>query len=476
MRDLLKHVRKTIESFSMLTQGDHVLVAVSGGPDSVALLKILSLLAVEYRLRLTVAHLNHGLRGNEADNDEDFVRRLSEQMGVDCITRKVDIRSLQKGRGGSLEEVGREERYLFLDEVANGCGAGKIATGHHMDDQAETVILNLIRGSGPEGLKGIPPVRNRRIIRPLLYAPKKDIQTFLYHEGIPHIQDSSNADPLFLRNRIRNQLLPEWTTHYNPRIMNGLCQTAEILRREDEYLQSVVQQILLKWDILPGHSDLLLIPLADFMDLHEALRARIIKNLLESFLPSEMGIGFRHVMSVMNLCHSTRQRTVSLDLPCRICVEKNMNTLRIKKDLHRPVRTRGRKEQSNSAGFSYLVVVPGVVPLHRMGQFIRFAFVKSPSKESIGECPQIAYLDYEKTYPPLILRNHRPGDRIIPLGMRGTKKLHDYFIDRKVPFSYRNDIPLLVDAKSVIWIAGQAISERVKITEQTKKVLKAEMV
>jgi tRNA(Ile)-lysidine synthase len=475
MRGLLKNVQKTIENFSMLDRGDHVLVAVSGGPDSVVLLKVLSLLAVEYRLRLTVAHLNHGLRGGDADNDETFVRQLSEEMGIECITRKVDIRALQKGRGRSLEEIGREERYRFLDEAAYTCGAGKIATGHHMDDQAETVILNLIRGSGTEGLKGIPPVRDQRIIRPLLYSAKKDIQTFLHREGMPYIQDSSNLEPLFLRNRIRNELLPQLTASYNPRINHGLCQTAEILRREDGYLQSVIRQILLKWDVLHGRPEMF-IPLAEFMDLHEALRARIIKTLLESLMPFETGISYRHIASVMNLCHSSQQRTVSLDLPCRICVEKTVSTLWIKKLIDRPARQGDRKEQASSPGFTCTVVVPCVVSIPQIGKSIRFTFVSNTDDERVRQSPQIAYLDYEKTSPPLILRNQMPGDRIQSLGMKGTKKLHDYFIDRKVPFSFRKDIPLLMDAKSVIWIAGQTISERVKVSEQTKKVLKAEMV
>jgi len=178
----------------------------------------------------------------------------------------------------------------------------------------------------------------------------------------------------------------------------------------------------------------------------------------------------------MNLCHSSRQNTVSLDLPCRICVEKSRDTLRIKKQYDRPERQRDRKELASPPGFTYPVVVPGVVSLPQVGKSICFAFVRNPEDDKLKKCSQIAYLDYEKTSPPLILRNQRPGDRITPLGMTGTKKLHDFFIDRKIPFSSRNDIPLLVDAKSVIWIAGQAISDHVKVTGQTKKVLKAEMV
>ncbi|MBE0556578.1 MAG: tRNA lysidine(34) synthetase TilS, partial [Proteobacteria bacterium] len=180
---MLKTVRKTIERASMLTCGDHLLVAVSGGPDSVALLRALTLLSSEYQLRLTTAHLNHGLRGIEAREEEDFVRCISHALGITCICKTVDIRLLRIGKGRSLEEIGREERYRFLNEAAEACGARKIATGHHRDDQAETVLINLIRGSGIAGLKGIVPVRDNRIIRPLLDVTRGEVLEFLNREG-----------------------------------------------------------------------------------------------------------------------------------------------------------------------------------------------------------------------------------------------------------------------------------------------------
>ena len=251
---MLNQVRKTIETHSMLDQGDHLVVAVSGGPDSVALLQILARLTDEYRLRLTAAHLNHGLQGGRSGREEAFVRRLSAGMGIACICKTVDIGSLQRGKGRSLEEIGREERYRFLDETAEQCGAVKIAIGHHRDDQAETVLIHLLRGSGPEGLRGILPVRDGRIIRPLLDVGRAEILEFLRREGLPYMTDSSNVSPVFLRNRIRNELIPELTANYNPRLVAGLCQTAGIIRREDDYLQGVVRRIIDGWEIAPERS------------------------------------------------------------------------------------------------------------------------------------------------------------------------------------------------------------------------------
>jgi tRNA(Ile)-lysidine synthase len=205
---MLKTIRKTIEKFAMLKMGTHILAAVSGGPDSAALLRVLTILSPEYGLRLTVAHLNHSLRGVEAEREEDFVRNLCAEMGISCVCRRVDILSLQKGQGRSLEEVAREVRYRFLEEIADSCGADRIATGHHRDDQAETVLINLIRGSGTEGLKGILPVRDGRIIRPMIEVKRYEIIEFLEREGLTYMMDSSNLTPVFLRNRIRNDLIP----------------------------------------------------------------------------------------------------------------------------------------------------------------------------------------------------------------------------------------------------------------------------
>ncbi len=334
---MLTKVKKTITDGFLLERGDRLVVAVSGGPDSVALLWTLVLLSLEYELQLTTAHLNHGLRGEEAQAEERFVHSLCAGMGIKCISKTVDIRALQKERRKSLEDVSREERYRFLDEAAETCGAKKIATGHQRDDQAETVLINLLRGSGLEGLKGIVPIREGRIIRPLLHVGRAEILEFLNREGLTYFMDSSNTSSRFLRNRIRHQLIPELTARYNPGIVKGLSQTAEIVRREDDYLQTTVGQILRRWGVVPGKEDILL-PLADFIGMHAALQARVIKCLMEAASPSGNGVGYRHIEAVLALAGSSHHRKASLDLPGMIRVEKEGKTLRIGRVESRPVR------------------------------------------------------------------------------------------------------------------------------------------
>jgi tRNA(Ile)-lysidine synthase len=340
---MLKRVRKTVAEFLLLEQGDHVLIAVSGGADSVALLRALVLLSPEYKLKLTTAHLNHGLRGIEADEEERFVRSLCAGIGMECLCKTVDILALKRGKGQSTEESGREERYRFLDEAAKQCGATKIATGHHREDQAETLLMNLLRGSGLEGLKGILPVRGGRIIRPLLHVAKMDILKFLNRQGLSYREDSSNLSPLFLRNRIRHDLIPALTA-YNPGIVEGLSRTADIIRREDDYLRTTVRELLHREGIAQGGTGSIL-PLPFFMGLHEALKGRIIKTLLEAATPSGKGIAYRHVEAVLNLARASVRSRISLDLPGLIRVEKKEGSLRIGKVDFRQVRRDKSRQQ-----------------------------------------------------------------------------------------------------------------------------------
>jgi tRNA(Ile)-lysidine synthase len=471
---MLKQIRKTIDIYSMLKRGDHLVVAVSGGPDSVALLRILALLTNEYQLRLTTAHLNHGLREAEADGEEAFVRRLSADMGIPCVCKRMDVRALQRVRRRSLEEIGREERYRFLRETADQCGAMKIAVGHHRDDQAETVLLHLLRGSGMEGLRGILPVRDGRIIRPLLEVGRAEILEFLRSEGIGYRLDSSNESALFLRNRIRNELIPELALRYNPQLIEGLCRMAGIIRREDDYLRDVIRQIIDRWGIVAGFENIE-IPLRDFRALHEAIQGRIIKHLLEDASSSRNGIGYRHIEAVLDLARRTCSRNASLNLPFRIRVEYERDILRIRKTGEKKVGKRG-SERKAPFRFEYKLEIPATIHLTEINRTIRLEWFEKPRIRDMKDRPETAFMDYECITLPLILRNMRPGDRVEPLGTGGTKKLKEYFIDRKIAAPRRREIPLLVDAGSIVWIAGERISERVRVTERTRRVVKAEIV
>ncbi len=235
-------------------------------------------------------------------------------------------------------------------------------------------------------------------------------------------------------------------------------------------------QILHDWGITPGAADVHL-PISSLLGLHKAIQGRIIKCLLEAATPSGKGIGFRHIEAVLALLRPPyHDRKTSLDLPCLICVEKEEGALRISRRGHRQTRRDKRRDRILPTGYSYSVEVPGAVYIPEIDRHIRIEFVDNPGLLTMRSTPRVAFLDYARISPPLVLRNVKPGDRIEPLGLGETKKIKSYFIDRKIPRECRRRIPLLVDSRSVLWIAGEMISDRVKVTEQTKKVLRAEMV
>jgi tRNA(Ile)-lysidine synthase len=384
--NMLKQVRRTIKETSMVEWGDSILVAVSGGADSVALLRALVILSSEFGLQLTTAHLNHGLRGAEADGEEKFVRGLCEEMGVLCICKKIDVAALHKGRGRSLEEVSRDERYRFLKETAEAHSIGKIATGHHRDDQAETVVMNLIRGSGVEGLKGIAFIRNDRVIRPLLQVSRREIMAFLRRESLTYMVDSSNLNSVFLRNRVRNNLIPELATRYNPRIVAGLCNMAEVVRREDDFLKDVVSETMGQLGIDPGLKEII-IPITGFLKLHEAIKARIIKHLLEAETPSRKGISHRHILAVLGLFRPSQRSPVSLDLPYCMSVEKEDDVVRIRRVERLPRNTVNRKEKILKLSYCYPVNIPGEVYLNEIGRNIRFEIIGKPRLNQMKSLP-----------------------------------------------------------------------------------------
>jgi tRNA(Ile)-lysidine synthase len=465
---MLKKVRENITKHHMIQTGDRVIVAVSGGPDSVALLKALELLSPEYRMTLVAAHLNHGLRGEDASRDEEFVKQLCREMGIECECRTADIASLSRGSGRSLEDLSREVRYDFLADVAGNYRADKIALGHNLHDQVETVIMNFLRGSGPGGLRGILPVREFIYVRPLFNVRRDEIITFLEAHGMTFMSDSSNVETYYLRNRIRNELIPELTQHYNPNLEHTLFATSEIMRLENDYMTAVTDKILSGWAV--GHAEGgIRIRISALRSHHEALRNRIIQSLLHRFTPPGKGVGFTHIKSVLHLT-SGNDPNALLKLPYGIDVRREYDWLVMKKrEFHREA------EPVVSSRLHYDVEVPGIVGMEELGRSMRFSLV-DPPVDAKSVTKDTMYMDYEKVALPLKVRTVKPGDRIQPLGMEGSRKVKSYFIDLKIPRHLRTRIPLVLDSESVLWIAGVRMSERVKITDETRKILKIEFI
>ncbi len=463
-------VRKTIEKYAMLNPGDRVGVAVSGGADSIALLHMLSMLASEYDLALFILHLNHGIRGGESDGDELFVMELGKSMGIPADSEKVSIPALKKKKGGSLEDICRKERYSFFERMSQKHRLNKIALGHNLKDQTETVIMRFLRGSGLEGLKGFLPVRDGIYIRPFIDVTREEIISFLRERNISFVTDSSNKDNKYLRNRIRNILVPELKASYNMKLEENIGRTADILRIEDDFIRESIEGIISDWEIDRDNAG---INIRKLKKLHPALQWRLIKTILEGYSTARNGIGYLHVKSVVDLIEGSSPNA-SVDLPLNLMARREYNELIISQGEGEVSHTSknhfpdGRKK----GDFSYTVKVPGSVDIIETGVRMNFDVVDVREADAYSDNP--VFMDYNSISFPLVVRNIRSGDRIQPLGMKGTKKIKALFIDGKVPKSGRKSISLLVDQKSVLWVPGMRLSDRVKITNATEKVVKAE--
>jgi tRNA(Ile)-lysidine synthase len=456
---MIKKVKQTIEKYNLLVKDDRVVVALSGGPDSTALLVILTQIAEEIGFNLIAAHINHGLRAEESDEDEKYSRELSEKIGVAFVAHKIDKTGVAKGV--SPEDYYRRQRYSFLNKVAQEQRAKKIALGHNLQDQAETVLLNLLRGSGLEGLRGILPMRDGKFIRPLMEVSRREIISFLNAAGIQYRQDSSNESRKYLRNKIRGELIPYIKEKFNPKIEENLAQTAEILRNEDEFIR---QYVLAAMDspYIQRQKNLISLNIAYINKLPLAIRLRFFKALLESLNPEKNGFSFIHIKSLENLAQGKESGKI-ISLPADIAARREYDNLILERKKACPKRIE----------YEYSMKIPGSINIQARNLTIR---LQTTNRDYIDRGSENkVYMDLGKISLPLILRNRRDGDWFQPLGMKGRKKIKTFFIDRKIPRNERDEIMLIADQISVVWIEKMHLNDRVKITKETKNVLELEI-
>ena len=457
---MINKVKQTITKYGLLKPNEKVVVGLSGGPDSTALAVILAQIAPSMGVRLTIAHFNHGLRGRESNEDERSARQLAKKLNLSFISRKMDKAVVNKGL--SPEDLYRRERYKFFDEVAKNNLATKIALGHNLQDQAETVLLHLLRGSGLEGLKGIMPLRDGKYIRPLIEISREEIIIFLKEAGIAYRRDSSNENKLHLRNKIRLELLPYLRDEFNPRIDETLAQTAEILRDENKIIKECVDKVL-KSTCIKKQKNKIILNIEYITMLPLAIRRRLLKELLEDFSLQKNGITFLHINSIGNLLQNMESGR-RLSLPFGIEARREYENLILER-----ARVRTKRLE-----YAYKVEIPGTIYLKERNLTIRLQLMKK-SKIDFN-VKNKDYFDLDKIQLPLVLRNRREGDWFQPLGMSGRQKIKSLFIDHKISQQKRDEIMLLADQGSVIWIEGMHLNDQVKITPKTKNVLELEII
>jgi tRNA(Ile)-lysidine synthase len=434
----------------MLSFGERVVVAVSGGPDSVCLLYLLLQISQELNLQLFVAHLNHMLR-EEAIQEEEFVRELAERYSLPFHSERIEVAHLVQ-KGETLEEGARRIRYDFLRRASERFSANKIALGHNADDLVETVLLNLIRGTGIRGMRGIPPVRKEgsiAFIRPLINIWREEITDYLREKNIPYMIDRSNLSLQFTRNRIRHQVIP-LLEEINPKVKLAIHRLAEIASEINSFIEDEVKKG--KERIVEGKSESsLYINLPALFSFHPALQKEILRSILAEFLSYE--IGREEMERILEVGRSEG----AITLPGRIEVRRVGDLLKFRKGRESPI------------SYEIPIKVPGSTPIPQAKIRIEVEIIEGKHLVRDASCREVT-LDMDGIKGRLIARNWRRGDRFIPLGMRNEKKLQDIFVDKKIPREERRRIPIICDEEGIVWVVGVGISERVKVREGTRRV------
>jgi tRNA(Ile)-lysidine synthase len=455
---LLHKITKYISDNNLLMAGDTVIVAVSGGADSVALLDILANLK-ELELRLIVAHVNHLLRGDESAADADFVRELAGKYQLPFELQAVDVRELSVKGKLSLEMGGRLARYAFFDEAATKFNAKAIALAHHADDQAETVLMRLLRGAGTTGLAGIPNKSADRYVRPLLTCRRNEIEAYLARKKLCYRTDSTNVELEFLRNRIRHELLPYLKT-FNPRINDRLVATAEILAADETLLEEITGKSFRRLAKVTG--DEVILDLAATQAEIRGQRFRLYRSAIQSIRGTLTHVSFKNLVDVDSLLFSCTPNA-ALDLPRGIKVTKSYH--------HITFAVTG--EVLHDVIDELHIEGTGVFPLPH-GKALSVTMASPPENWKTVPATS-AYFDLEQVCFPWLVRTFKPGDRITPFGMTGSKKVKDLFIDMKIPLKTRQVAPVIISNEKIIWICGVKVAATSRISADTRTVVRVDI-
>ncbi len=453
-----KKALETIRKYRMVTEGEKIIVAVSGGPDSVCLLNVLYRLKEILKITIVVAHLNHGLRPKEDGIETEFVSKIAE--GLNCPFFIDKAHNLAGSTGASIEERAREARYEFLERVLREYDGQKVALGHNMNDQAETMLINLLRGAGPKGLSGIAPVRDNRFIRPLIYITGQEIHNYLEEKGIFFVTDSSNLDRRYLRNRIRLDLLPQ-LLRYQPRLFQHLSESASLLRQQSKFIEEEAQRCLHQATLDAG-DHFLEISFSALDDLDSCIKNEIIRQAIKKLKGNLRRINNQHIKSILDLARKKRPQ-MQIHLPEALVAKKRYDRLVF---TMKPIEAKD---------FSYYINGPGCIVIPEIGNTLNLEEIPNRIASFSSIPPEHAYLDLEDIHWPLRIRNFRHGDRYMPLGLGGFKKVKNAFIDKKIPLEERKRIPVLAHDDHIIWVWGIGIDERCKIKPDTKRILRCKI-
>ena len=458
MNDLSLKFLNNVEEFCiknrLFKKGDKILIGFSGGADSTALLLFFSAMKVKYRLSLIAAHVNYHLRGEESIRDEKFVKKFCFDNNISLVMKDAIIKT-KKG----IENSARKIRLTYFESVAKSYKINAIALGHHVQDQAETILFRMFRGAGYHGLRGISP-KSDRIIHPFLTTSKLEIKNFLSSRNVNWKEDSTNQDNSFSRNKIRNQCIPWLEENMNPAIISRLSHLAQVFGEVDDFLKETAKRKINQTEI-EKHENLIKIPQSHLLKMRSALRFYIYHIAFEMISGKTKNFYQNHFNEIESIltAHGCKQ----INLPEKVIVIKEYDNLIFCKasTLKETDVDHFREITSIRKRFSFEDYRITMKKLKKL-----------PVKRNPFEDKDEAYLDFDSIQFPLTIRHRQPGDRFVPLGMEQQKKLKDFFIDEKVSKFERDRVLIFSDMQKIIWIGGMRIHNDVAINENTKYILK----
>ena len=460
---LLSQIKENISAYDLVKPGFHVIVGISGGADSVCLLKSITELREEFGLSITAVHVNHMLRGSESDLDEYFVSSLCEEMKVPLRSYQVDVGKVSRASGVSLEEAGRDVRYEIFFRLRDEICADVIAVAHHMDDNAETVLMNIIRGCGLDGLSGMD-FKNHSVIRPLLNITRQEILAYLSDHSLAYRTDSSNLSNDFFRNKVRNKLFPYIREQFSSEPVRLLNRLSMLARTDSDYLNEVALNAYHAAHRTDEEGNILF-DVPYLLEKGVAISRRLIRFAWENLTGCMKGLELVHIEQISALIKQNVTGK-SICLPKEITARISYGTLLM-----------GKITGSLQAAYCYSPNIPGVTTIKEASGALRTQVLNKTDYLSqyvlceLKENATTQIFDYLKINGGINMRNRRNGDRIRPYQSPGEKKLKEFFIDHKIPASRRDNIPLLAVGKQIIWVVGMRTGAEFKIDNDTEQFL-----
>lgn len=447
-------VISTIEKYGMIEKGDGIVVGLSGGPDSTCLIHVLSTIRELYDIKIYAVHLNHMIRDAEALRDEQFSMELANKLDIPFFSKQVPVEEFARNNKLSTEEAGRIIRYEYFEDIIKKTGAKKIALAHNMNDQAETMLMHFIRGSGLNGISGIRPFREGKYIRPIIGCSREEIEEYCSINKLNPVIDSTNEEKIYTRNRVRLELIPYIKKYFNPNLVESLYKVSDIISYEDEYLNS---RTFIELDRIRTGD---FVDINSFNLLHISLRRRMIRVLIEGVKGDLDGIESKHISDCIEFIEKKHTgRTLSLPDGMECIIQYDNFKISKKEEI---------------IDFEYSLKIPGDTFIKECNCIVNINIIEK-RELFFNDSQFIKYFDYDKIKGGITARNKRDGDYIYPKGMRGKKKIKDIFIDKKIPREQREKTLLITKESEVVWLQGLRDSRNYKIDENTVNIIKIEI-